>query len=101
LKSVIETNRQRIQAAVVDNEYSRVVKKIQESYQAKNFKKIMKQKLKVEPEVAILFDEYKDTNFNAIQSPFCNFSDALETVEAYKNILRFSIGNFTPLKIKI
>ena len=44
---------------------------------------------------------YKDENFEKIVSPFCNFGDFYDTVESYKNILRFSIGNYTPWKIKI
>jgi len=47
------------------------------------------------------FQQYKKENFNKIKSPFCNFADYSECLENYKNIIRFSIGNYTPIKIKV
>ena len=47
------------------------------------------------------FEEYKKKNFEAIESPRCNFADGMRVIESYKNILRFSVGNLTPLKIRI
>lgn len=76
--------------------------KIKESFQQKNFSKILKKKYPFDSkEVLERFKSYKEENFKAILSPFCNFSDALKTLESYKNILRFSIGNYTPLKVKV
>ena len=48
-----------------------------------------------------MFNDYKIDNFKSIESPFCNFSDHLSTISNYKNIFRYSLGNFTPFKIKI
>jgi hypothetical protein len=67
----------------------------------KNFRKIHKKKLNVDEDIYDYFQNYKENSFRDIQTPFCNFSDQYETLEKYKNILRFSIGNFTPMKIKI
>lgn len=47
------------------------------------------------------FQDYKEENFIKIKSPFCNFSDSIDTIKKYENVMRFSIGNYTPLKIKI
>ena len=45
--------------------------------------------------------DYQEENFQKIKSPFCNFADSMDTIKSYENILRFSIGNFTPMKIKV
>ena len=47
------------------------------------------------------FEEYKEKNFKNIQDPRCNFADGIPVVESYKNILRFSVGNQSPLKIRV
>ena len=61
----------------------------------------MKKKISVEPVIAYRFEDYREEHFQQISSPFCNFSHAQNTMQAYKNILGFSIGNYTPTKIKI
>jgi hypothetical protein len=60
-----------------------------------------KNKLKVSEEILKDFINFKNENFRAIKSPFCNFADAYSTIENYKNVLRFSLGNLTPSIIKI
>lgn len=47
------------------------------------------------------FNNYKENQFNSIQSPFCNFSDRELTIDNYANIIRFSLGNLTPYKIRL
>ena len=70
-------------------------------FQVKNFKKILKREVSFKEEVSCHFEAYKDENFDAIKFPFCNFADQTHTIESYKNILRFSLGNFIPMKIKV
>lgn len=60
-----------------------------------------KKKVKLTKEQMLYFLRYKEKQFQAINTPFCNFAQSLNTIQNYQNILRFCVGNHMPFKIKV